>query len=48
LQPAPDDLLVQLDTLAVGQPLPEGWRVLSGNIHNSEITRVVMRYEIEE
>lgn len=47
LDPTPGDVIVQFATLAVGKPVPEGWRVLSGNIHSSTIARVVQRYELE-
>lgn len=46
LEPSDYDLIVQTDTLAVGKPVPEGWTVTTGNMHNSEIVRVAMRYEI--
>jgi hypothetical protein len=47
---APDstDVIAQFDSLAVGERVPEGWRVLSGNVRESEIARVAFRYEIEE
>lgn len=48
MDPSPGDTLAQFDSLAVGQPVPDGWRVLSGNLSSSEIARVVYRYEIEE
>lgn len=47
LIPASGDVIVQFATLAVGLPVPDGWRVLNGNMHNSQIARVVLRYEIE-
>ena len=46
LAPSSGDLIVQLADLLVGHPVPEGWRVLSGNNTSSRIARVVMRYEI--
>lgn len=48
LDPSGCDLIVQLARLPVGQPVPEGWRVLTGNEHTSQIARVAMRYEIED
>jgi hypothetical protein len=48
MKPFSGDIIAQIDTLPVGQPVPEGWRVLSGNIHDSSIARVAYRYEIEE
>mgnify|MGYP003152300667 FL=1 len=47
---APDafDLIAQFAMLNVGDPVPpDGWRVLSGNMHHSEIVRVVLRHEEE-
>lgn len=46
LEPSDYDLIVQTDTLDVGKPVPPGWSVTSGNMHESEIVRVAMRYEI--
>jgi hypothetical protein len=48
MAPASTDVLAQFDSLAVGRPVPDGWRVLSGNAERSEIARVAYRYEIEE
>ena len=45
--PSDMDLIVQITTLAVGEPVPEGWKVTSGNMHNSEIVRVVTRSALE-
>lgn len=47
-EPCGSDVIVQFDSLAVGSPVPDGWRVLSGNERQSEIARVAYRYEIEE
>lgn len=47
LAPESNDLIAQLDTLAVGKPVPEGWRVLSGNERFSSIARVIYRFEAE-
>ena len=46
---APDafDLIAQFAMLNVGDPVPDGWRVLSGNMHKSEIVRLVLRHEEE-
>ena len=41
------DLIAQVATLAVGEPVPEGWRVLTGNERTSQIGRVAYRFEIE-
>lgn len=48
MEPLSADLIAQLDTLPVGQPVPEGWRVLTGNVRTSLIARVAYRDEIEE
>jgi len=48
LEPSSTDLIAQFDSLAVGRPAPDGWRVLSGNVRQSEIARIAYRYEIEE
>lgn len=42
------DLIAQQDRLAVGKPVPDGWRVLTGNSETSLIARVAFRFEIEE
>lgn len=47
LDPSSTDLLAQVATLVVGEPVPEGWRVLTGNERTSQIARVAYRYEIE-
>tara|TARA_R110000824_G_scaffold66183_6_gene171869 strand:- start:706 stop:918 length:213 start_codon:yes stop_codon:yes gene_type:complete len=46
---APDafDLIAQFALLDVGDPVPDGWRVLDGNMHHSEIVRLVLRHEEE-
>lgn len=48
MEPSSTDVIAQFDSLPVGRPVPAGWRVLSGNIRESEIARVAYRYEIEE
>lgn len=48
LEPSSTDLIAQFDSLDVGRPVPAGWRVLSGNVRQSEIARIAYRYEIEE
>lgn len=47
LEPTSCDLIAQTKLLAVGKPVPEGWRVLSGNSTHSTIARVCYRYEAE-
>lgn len=46
LNPCSTDLIAQLRQLPVGQPVPEGWRVLSGNLTHSTIARVAYRFEV--
>jgi len=46
LNPAGSDLIHQTDYLDVGLPVPEGWRVMTGNMMTSEITRTAYREEI--
>lgn len=48
LNPQSTDIIAQFRTLAVGAPVPDGWRVLSGNERFSEIARVAFRFECEE
>lgn len=48
LNPCSTDIITQFDDLKVGEPVPDGWRVLTGNPHTSLIARVAYRYEIEE
>jgi hypothetical protein len=48
IEPSSNDVIAQFDRLAVGHPVPDGWRVLSGNATESEIARVAFRFEIEE
>lgn len=46
--PCAGDLFAQEALLPVGEALPEGWRVLTGNNDHSTIARVVMRCELED
>lgn len=46
--PSSGDMILQEGTLDVGNPVPDGWRVLDGNMHSSQVVRVVLRYEIED
>ncbi len=48
MDPSSTDLIAQQKRLAVGQPVPDGWRVLSGNERESTIARVAYRFEVEE
>ena len=45
--PCDFDLIVQDAQLDIHKPVPEGWRVLTGNLKSSLIMRVAYRYEIE-
>lgn len=47
LDPQPTDVIVAFSTLNVGQPVPCGWRVLTGNSDQSQIAFVGYRYELE-
>ena len=47
LDPSAFDLIVQQGQLAVGQPVPQDWRILTGNNDSSLVVRVVYRYEVE-
>jgi hypothetical protein len=46
LQPHATDLILQRGRLAVGQPVPQDWRVLTGNASHSLVARVVYRHEV--
>lgn len=46
LTPESTDIIIQRGYLRVGKPVPEGWRVLSGNQYESTVYRVAYRYEI--
>ena len=48
MAPTSTDLIAQTRQLKVGKPVPDGWRVLSGNQWDSTIGRIAFRYEIEE
>ena len=48
LEPCGSDLIAQLESLPIGRPVPEGWRVLTGNARTSLIARVALRSEAEE
>lgn len=42
------DVIAQIETIRTGDPIPEGWRVLTGNAMFSQMARVALRYEIED
>ncbi len=48
MSPSGSDLIAQTDTLDVDKPVPEGWRVLTGNERFSLIGRIAFRSELEE
>ena len=47
LSPQAGDVIAQIAVLNVWEPVPEGWRVLTGNANVSKIARIVLRGEIE-
>lgn len=42
------DLFTVLGRLDVDEPLPEGWRVLTGNRHSSLVAATFYRFELEK
>lgn len=46
MEPLGTDLIVQEGRLPVGKPVPRGWTVLTGNMHNSRVVRIVYRDDI--
>lgn len=48
MEPSSMDLIAQLGRLPVGKPVPEGWRIMTGNAFDSLVTRVAYRFEIEK
>jgi len=48
LAPSDTDIIAQSDRLDVGKPVPDGWRVMTGNETTSLIMRIAYRYEIDE
>jgi hypothetical protein len=47
LEPTSGDMIAETASLAVGLPVPDGWRVLTGNERESVIARVALRYELD-
>lgn len=47
LDPKGVDLIAQIARVPVGQPVPDGWRVLTGSGRDSMIARVAFRFEVE-
>lgn len=47
LMPCSIDLIAQTATIPVGQPVPQGWLVVTGNSFYSKIARVALRHVIE-
>lgn len=41
------DILIQTARLDVGKPVPDTWRVMTGNSFDSLIMRIVYRYELD-
>lgn len=48
LEPDQFDIIAQVGTLNVGEPLPEGWIVTTGNNRVSEVWRIAYRGTINE
>ena len=48
LDPSSTDLIAQVGQLKVGERVPLGWRVLTGNAMTSQVGRIAYRYEIED
>ncbi len=46
LNPDDTDILIQSGWLYVGDPVPAGWRVMTGNDRDSLVMRVAYRYEV--
>ncbi len=40
------DLIIQTVRIKVGEKIPEGWRVLTGNNEESLVARVILRAEL--
>jgi hypothetical protein len=47
LDPSCDDIIAQIAILKVGEKVPKGWNVLTGNSMDSLIGRVVLRMQLE-
>lgn len=47
LHPNNCDLLALTGCLNVGLPVPDGWRVITGNQRSSLVAIIAMRYECE-
>lgn len=47
LDPSQYDLIAQTKSLQTGEPVPDGWRVLTGGEHSSLIGRVAYAYEVK-
>jgi hypothetical protein len=47
LDPSSTDLIVQIGRIDVGEPVPDGWRVLTGNNDSSLVARVIFRFEAD-
>lgn len=47
LRPDQGDILAVLGRLDVGEPVPDGWRVLTGNAYTSLVAATFFRHELE-
>lgn len=47
LNPTDSDIILQTGRLSVGESVPDGWRVMTGNNTDSLVMRAVYRFEIE-
>lgn len=48
MEPSSTDIILQDGRLAFGCAVPEGWKVMTGNMHSSKVMRIAYRYEIED
>ena len=48
MNPTSNDLILQEGRLKVGLPVPNGWTVTTGNMHDSKVFRVAYRHQIDE
>lgn len=48
MKPSQFDLIAQVASLPTTAAVPDGWRVMTGDVTSSRISRVAFRYEIKE
>jgi hypothetical protein len=48
LDPSDFDIIMQEGRLDVGVPVPDGWKVITGNQLNSQVIRLMTRWEIDQ